>query len=204
MDADILVTLAPKHQFTADFVQQLRLKLPSEFPGVTFYFLPSDMVGQILNFGLPAPIDIQVVGNNLEANRLWAETVLNKIKYVPGTADLRIQQPFNEPYLHFNIERTKAQQLGLTRAEHRTRSADLTRRQLPDFTNLLGRSDEPHQLRHHDYDTPVPDGQVTGTRGYASHFNELDGCPLTHGQPDVDATRNGNGSCFPLQHCTRD
>jgi multidrug efflux pump subunit AcrB len=114
MDADILVTLAPKHQPTADFVQQLRLKLPSEFPGVTFYFLPSDMVGQILNFGLPAPIDIQVVGNNLEANRLWAETVLNKIKYVPGTADLRIQQPFNEPYLHFNIERTKAQQLGLT------------------------------------------------------------------------------------------
>ena len=114
MDADILVTLTPKHQPTADFVHELRLKLPSEFPGVTFYFLPSDMVGQILNFGLPAPIDIQVVGNNLEGNRSWAEMVLNKIKYVPGTADLRIQQPFNEPYLHFNIERTKAQQLGLT------------------------------------------------------------------------------------------
>ena len=72
------------------------------------------MVGQILNFGLPAPIDIQVVGNNLEGNRSYAEMLLDKIRYIPGTADLRIQQPFNEPYLHFNIERTKAQQLGLT------------------------------------------------------------------------------------------
>ncbi len=114
MDADILVTLSPKHKPTADFVHNLRLTLPSEFPGVTFYFLPSDMVGQILNFGLPAPIDIQVTGNNLQGNRHWAEALLEKIRYVPGTADLRIQQPFNEPYLHFNIQRTKAQQLGLT------------------------------------------------------------------------------------------
>ena len=81
---------------------------------MTFYFLPSDMVGQILNFGLPAPIDVQVVGNDLEGNRRYADTLLDKMKYVPGTADLRIQQPFNEPYLHFNIERTKAQELGLT------------------------------------------------------------------------------------------
>jgi multidrug efflux pump subunit AcrB len=111
-DADILVTLSPKHHPTADYVNQLRLSLAKQFPGVMFAFLPSDMVTQILNFGLPAPIDIQVVGNNLEGNRAWASALLQKIRYVPGTADLRIQQPFDEPYMHLRIERTKAQELG--------------------------------------------------------------------------------------------
>jgi multidrug efflux pump subunit AcrB len=111
-DADILVTLTPKHHPTADYVDQLRLSLAKQFPGVMFAFLPSDMVTQILNFGLPAPIDIQVVGNDLEGNRAWASALLQKIRYVPGTADLRVQQPFDEPYLHLRIERTKAQELG--------------------------------------------------------------------------------------------
>jgi len=111
-DADILVTLTPKHHPTADYVNQLRLSLAKQFPGVMFAFLPSDMVTQILNFGLPAPIDIQVLGNNLEGNRAWASALLQKVRYVPGTADLRIQQPFDEPYMHLNIERTKAQELG--------------------------------------------------------------------------------------------
>ncbi|HEX3738546.1 MAG TPA: efflux RND transporter permease subunit [Terriglobales bacterium] len=113
-DADILVTLTPKHHATADYVNQLRVSLAKDFPGVMFAFLPSDMVTQILNFGLPAPIDIQVIGNNLEGNREWASQLLQKIRYVPGTADLRIQQPFDEPYLHFRVERTKAQQLGFS------------------------------------------------------------------------------------------
>ncbi len=72
------------------------------------------MVSQILNFGLPAPIDIQVIGNNLQGNRVWADRLLQKIRYVPGTTDLRIQQPFDKPYLHLRIERTKAQQLGFS------------------------------------------------------------------------------------------
>jgi len=113
-DADILVTLTPKHHPTANYVNQLRLSLAQTFPGVTFAFLPSDMVTQILNFGLPAPIDIQVIGNDLQGNRAWASQLLEKIRYVPGTADLRIQQPFDEPYLHFDVERTKAQQLGFS------------------------------------------------------------------------------------------
>jgi len=113
-DADILVTLSPKHHPTADYVRQLRLSLAKEFPGVIFAFLPSDMVSQILNFGLPAPIDIQVVGNDLEGNRVWADQLLQKIRYVPGTTDLRVQQPFDNPYLHLSIERTKAQQLGFS------------------------------------------------------------------------------------------
>src|SRR6516164_8367620 len=113
-DADILVTLAPKHHPTADYVNQLRVTLAKEFPGVAFAFLPSDIVPQILNFGLPAPIDIQVIGQDLEGNHAWADDVLRQLKSVPGTADLRIQQPFNEPYLNLRIERTKAQELGFS------------------------------------------------------------------------------------------
>jgi len=113
-DADILVTLAPKHHPTADYVNQLRVTLAKQFPGVALAFLPSDIVTQILNFGLPAPIDIQVIGQDLEGNHAWADDVLRQLKSVPGTADLRIQQPFNEPYLNLRIERTKAQELGFS------------------------------------------------------------------------------------------
>src|SRR5271166_1967471 len=113
-DADILVTLSANHRPTDDYVRQLRQELPKQFPGVTFYFLPADMVGQILNFGLPAPIDVQVVGQDLEGNRRFADALLAKMRYVPGAADLRIQQPFDEPYLHFRVERTKAEELGFT------------------------------------------------------------------------------------------
>jgi multidrug efflux pump subunit AcrB len=113
-DADILVTLSANHHPTDNYIHQLRLTLPKQFPGVSFAFLPADMVAQIFNFGLPAPIDIQVVGNDMEANRRYADALLAKVKYVPGTADLRIQQPFDQPYLNLRIERTKAEQLGFT------------------------------------------------------------------------------------------
>jgi multidrug efflux pump subunit AcrB len=113
-DADILVTLSVKHHPTDDYIHQLRLALPKQFPGVTFSFLPADMVAQILNFGLPAPIDVQVVGNDLQGNRQYANTLLAKMRYVSGATDLRIQQPFDQPYLRLRVERTKAEQLGFT------------------------------------------------------------------------------------------
>jgi multidrug efflux pump subunit AcrB len=113
-DADILVSLSAKHHPTDNYIHQLRLTLPKQFPGVSFAFLPADMVGQILNFGLPAPIDVQVVGNNLEGNRIYADELLAKMRYVSGATDLRIQQPFDEPYLRLRVERTKAEQLGFT------------------------------------------------------------------------------------------
>ncbi len=113
-DADILVSLSEHHHSTDRYVHDLRMKLADEFPGVTFAFLPADIVSQILNFGLPAPIDIQVVGNNLEDNRRFADNLLQKIRYVPGTVDLRIQQPFDQPKLHINVDRTKAGQIGFT------------------------------------------------------------------------------------------
>jgi len=116
-DADILVSLSKNHHPTAQYVQNLRLDLTHRFPGVTFYFLPADMVSQILNFGLPAPIDIQVVGNDLEGNRQFADNLLNQLKFIPGTADMRIQQPFNQPKLHIRVDRTKAQEIGFTQRE---------------------------------------------------------------------------------------
>ena len=113
-DADILVTLSVNNHPTDDYIQKLRLTLPQQFPGVTFAFLPADMVSQILNFGLPAPIDVQIVGNDMEGNRFYADKLLDKLRYVAGTSDLRIQQPFDEPYLRLRVERTKAEEVGYT------------------------------------------------------------------------------------------
>ena len=84
---------------------------------MTFYEVPVDIVSQILNFGLPAPIDIQVVGRKLAANRAFAEKLMNQLKFVPGTVDLRIQQPFNYPKLHIEVDRTKASQVGFTQQD---------------------------------------------------------------------------------------
>ena len=111
-DADILVSLARKHRPTAEYVAQLRQVLADKYPGVTFYFLPTDMVSQILNFGLPAPLDIQIVGNNIAANHAFAEKMMAQVQQIPGTVDVRIQQPFNEPDLTVNVDRSKAQQVG--------------------------------------------------------------------------------------------
>jgi CzcA family heavy metal efflux pump len=116
-DADIMVALSPKHRPTAGYVHDLRLKLAQDFPGVTFYFLPADMVTQILNFGLPAPIDIQIIGNNLQANRQFADKLLERVKYVSGTTDLRIQQTFDQPKFHVDVDRTKAQEIGFSQRE---------------------------------------------------------------------------------------
>jgi multidrug efflux pump subunit AcrB len=113
-DADIMVALAEDHHPTAEYVRRLRLKLTKEYPGVTFYVLPSDMVSQILNFGLPAPINVQVVGQNLAANRRFAEGLMRKLKNIPGAVDLRIQEPFNLPRLQVDIDRTRTAQVGLT------------------------------------------------------------------------------------------
>src|SRR5438270_832491 len=116
-DADIMVALTPKHHPTAGYVHDLRIKLARAFPGDTFYFLPSDIVTQILNFGLPAPIDIQVVGNNLEANRQFADKLLARVKNVAGASDVRIQQTFDQPKLHVDVDRTKAEAIGFTQRE---------------------------------------------------------------------------------------
>jgi len=116
-DADILVELSKKHRPTEEYVHSLRERLNRDFPGVTFYFLPADIVSQILNFGLPAPIDVQVIGRNLAGDREFADKLMNELKFVSGTTDLRIQQPFDQPKLHFDVDRTKAQEIGYTQRD---------------------------------------------------------------------------------------
>jgi multidrug efflux pump subunit AcrB len=113
-DADILVSLKEGHQATADYIQQLRERLPREYPGTTFYFLPSDIVTQVLNFGLPAPIDVQIEGTDIEGNRQVAARMLHEIDQVPGIADARIQQAFDYPEFDVAVDRTKAAQGGYT------------------------------------------------------------------------------------------
>jgi multidrug efflux pump subunit AcrB len=115
-DADIQVQLSEDHHPTADYVEKLRTALNREYPGVTFYVLPVDIVTQILNFGLSAPIDIQIVGPDLYGNRTLAEKMLNEVRYVPGAADARIQQPFDYPKMTVNVDRTRASDIGLTQA----------------------------------------------------------------------------------------
>jgi multidrug efflux pump subunit AcrB len=116
-DADIQVQLSAKHRPTDHYVERLRTILAHDYPGITFYVLPVDIVTQILNFGLSAPIDIQIVGPNLYGNRALAEKMLNDVRYVPGVADARIQQPFNYPNMTVNVDRTRAQTIGLTQRD---------------------------------------------------------------------------------------
>ena len=116
-DADILVSLKGKRPSTASITHDLRDKLTRQFPGVEFYYLPTDMVSQILNFGLPAPIDVQVTGQQLEKNRAIAQQLMQQIARVPGLTDLRIQQPADQPKWNINVDRTRAQQVGYTQSD---------------------------------------------------------------------------------------
>jgi CzcA family heavy metal efflux pump len=116
-DADIQVALTRSHQPTEQYVRALRKNLGRDFPGVTFYVLPVDIVTQILNFGLPAPIDVKIVGRNLDGNRYFAENLMNRLKFIPGMVDLRIQQPFNYPKLHLDVDRTRAGEVGYTQRD---------------------------------------------------------------------------------------
>ncbi|QET06089.1 efflux RND transporter permease subunit [Cupriavidus pauculus] len=116
-DAEILVTLKPNGGATAPDVERLAAALPKAFPGVSFSFLPADIVSQILNFGLPSPIDVQIVGNNLAGNRVVAQKLATMMTQVPGLADVHIQQPADQPALTVDVDRTRALQAGLTQRE---------------------------------------------------------------------------------------
>ena len=113
-DGDIQIKLREGHRPTAEYVKALREELPARFPGVTFSFLPADIISQILNFGAPAPIDLQIRGPNLQANYAYAQELLRKLRFVPGLADARIQQSLNSPGFDVRLDRTRAQYAGVT------------------------------------------------------------------------------------------
>lgn len=113
-DGDILISLKKGHRPTAEYMRELRERLPARFPGVTFAFLPADIISQILNFGAPAPIDVQVMGPNREANQAYANSLMRKIMRVPGIVDLRMQQSSGYPIFKVDVDRVQAKALGIT------------------------------------------------------------------------------------------
>ncbi len=113
-DGDIQIALKPGHRPTAEYINELREKLPREFPGVTFSFPPADIVSQILNFGSPAPIDLQIRGAQLDANFDYANSLLPRIRAIPGIVDVRIQQSRRNPVFNVDLDRTRAQKIGVT------------------------------------------------------------------------------------------
>jgi multidrug efflux pump subunit AcrB len=113
-DGDIQIKLNEDHHPTADYVRTLREKLPGLFPGTTFSFLPADIISQILNFGAPAPIDLQIRGPNLAANFDYAQELLRKLRHIPGLVDARIQQSLSSPGFNVDVDRTRAQYVGVT------------------------------------------------------------------------------------------
>jgi multidrug efflux pump subunit AcrB len=113
-DSDILISLTKHHAPSEQYANRLRLALNKKFPGTLFYFLPADIVSQTLNFGIPAPLDVQVVGRNLQKNREVAAAIADKMRKVSGASDVRVQQPADLPKLEFAVDRLKASSMGLT------------------------------------------------------------------------------------------
>ena len=113
-DGEIQIGLSHEHRPTEDYVRTLREELPARFPGATFSFLPADIISQILNFGSPAPIEVQIRGPNLDANFAYAQKVLRELRHVPGLVDARIQQSLDAPAFEVNVDRTRAQYVGIT------------------------------------------------------------------------------------------
>ena len=113
-DAEILGSLQPNHHPTADYVARLREELPKRFPGTSFFFEPADIVAQTLNFGVPAPLDIQIVGKDVNANFAIASQIAEQMRAVPGAVDVHIQQLLDQPRLQFDVDRVRIQQVGLT------------------------------------------------------------------------------------------
>ena len=113
-DADIYISLKAGHAPTADYIRELRRSLREKYPSILFTFLPADIVNQILNFGLPAPIDVQVAGLNVAANRRYANELTRQMQRIAGAADVHVHQLFDYPQINVDVDRAKAQQLGLT------------------------------------------------------------------------------------------
>ena len=117
-DAEILIGLKPERkQQTRYYIDALRQRLAEEFPGTQFFFQPADMISQILNFGVPAPIDIQLIGPNEKANYQLAQQITNRIQHIPGAVDVHVQQLRSSPAIFLNVDRTRAQSVGLSQQD---------------------------------------------------------------------------------------
>jgi multidrug efflux pump subunit AcrB len=113
-DGEIQIKLTEDHHPTADYIRRLREELPERFPGTTFSFLPADIISQILNFGAPSPIDVQIRGTNVDDNYAYAQTLLRRLRHIPGLVDARVQQSLGAPGFNVDVDRTRAQYVGVT------------------------------------------------------------------------------------------
>jgi multidrug efflux pump subunit AcrB len=190
-DADIQVQLTEDHHPTATTSKAAHV-LNREYPGVTFYVLPVDIVTQILNFGLSAPIDIQIVGPTCMATARWPRRCSNEVRYVPGAADARIQQPFDYPNMTVNVDRTRAEDHRPDAAERGAKPAGGAERQLPDHPQLLSR----------------PQNGVTYNVAIQAPQYRLDSLAALKSLPVTGATqaaapqrrRRGRGRIMPARH----
>jgi multidrug efflux pump subunit AcrB len=117
LDGDIQIALNPDHHATRNYVSSLRKILPQRFPGVEFLFQPADIITQILNFGAPAAVDVQVTGKNAGQNASIARSLYERVRQVKGAVDVHIQQRLDLPTINVEIDRTKLQQLGMTASD---------------------------------------------------------------------------------------
>ena len=168
-DGDALISLKEDHAPTAEYVQKLRTILPQKFPGVTFSFLPADIVSQILNFGLPAPIDLQVIGNDQKDNYAYATALLKRVRTVPGVADARIQQVVDYPQLNVQVDRTLASEVGLNSARRRQQPARHVVGQRPGEAQFLAEYEDGRLLPDRRPDASVPYRYPVGLDQHADH-----------------------------------
>ncbi len=166
-DGEILISLnKEKHRSTRDYEVLLRKRLREKFPDMTFFFQPANITTQIVNFGIPAPIDLQIVGRNAEANYKIAQKLAARIARIPGAADVHVHQVAEQPELRLNVDRVKASQLGLTQRDVTSNMLDLVDRERYGRAEFLAELVEWHQLRYWRPNSAVPGGL---TRRVASH-----------------------------------
>ena len=180
-DADIFIALKPGHKASADYQRQLRRELAEEFPSVTFAFLPADIVSQTLNFGLPSPVDVQISGRNNEADRTYADELLQKLRAVPGAVDFRIQQAYDYPKFQVDVDRTKAQELGLTQQNV---AANLLVSLSGSFQTSPSFWTDPASGTMYNVATQTP-------QSYLESLNSLQTTPLSAGQSAAASNVNG-------------
>ena len=192
-DGEILVSLKPgEHRSTWDYVREMRRRLPREFPDLTFFFQPADIVGQILNFGLPAPIDVQVVGplRNLEKNHEIARGDFEAhLPTIPGAADVHVHQVNDVPMMRFDVDRARASQLGFTQKDVANGTADFAQLQRSGDPELLGESGQRRRLSGRGADADVSYGFAGIADEHADSFRRRTSTQLLE-QRGADGARH--------------
>ena len=202
-DGDALISLKEGHRPTEDFVRELRTLLPQKFPGTTFSFLPADIVSQILNFGLPAPIDVQVIGNNQPANYAYATDLLKRIRTVTGIADARIQQVFNYPQINVDVDRTLAGQVGLTQRDVANNLLITLSGSATGQAEFLAQPGERRLLSDRRADAAIPGRHLVRPCQHADHFGGHQGAAIPRRPRDHDAGPKSRGG-LALQRAAGD